>query len=197
MELTVEKDGFHGVLYRPETDVFSGKALIAFGGSDGRFPLTCMLAEIFQRAGLTTLALAYWNAPGLPEAIAALPVESVERAALWLRGQGYENLSLRGTSKGGELALLAGSLLPELISCVVAVCPWTWYVRALMHGKSSRCPAHPGAGAAVSSPMRPSSGPGGGCCGICLFAMTRKYPEQCAQSRADALQNTLAFLKEW
>lgn len=140
MEFTVERDGFHGALYRPATDRFPGKALIAFSGSDGSFPLTCKLAEIFQGAGLTTLALAYWNAQGLPKQIAALPVEAVERPALWLRSRGCEKVGLWGISKGGELALLAASLMPELISCVVAVSPMDMVCQAIDPGKKKPLP---------------------------------------------------------
>ena len=32
---TVERDGFHGFLHRPERDRFPGKALIVVGGSEG------------------------------------------------------------------------------------------------------------------------------------------------------------------
>ncbi len=140
MEFTVERDGFHGALYRPAADRFPGKALIAFSGSDGRFPLACKLAEIFRGAGLTTLALAYWNAPGLPKQIAALPVEAVERPALWLRSRGCEKVGLWGISKGGELALLAASLMPELISCVVAVSPMDMVCQAIDPGKKKPLP---------------------------------------------------------
>lgn len=72
---------------------------------------------------MTVLALAYWNEPELPECFEKVPVESVEKAALLLRAHGYEKIGLWGISMGAELALLAGSLLPGLISCVTAVCP--------------------------------------------------------------------------
>ncbi len=55
----VKKDGFHGELFRPTQDEYPGKALICFGGSDGNFDLARMLAAVFQKRGLTTLALAY------------------------------------------------------------------------------------------------------------------------------------------
>ena len=55
----VKTDGFHGELFLPVEDKYSGKALICFGGSDGKFELSRMLASVFQSHGLTTLALAY------------------------------------------------------------------------------------------------------------------------------------------
>jgi len=119
--MTMENDGFHGALFSPEADVCSEKALILFGGSDGNFRDACKLARMFCAEGITVLALAYWNAPGLPDELAAVPVESVQRAALWLRENGRNKIGLWGISMGAEYALLAGSLLPGLISCVVAV----------------------------------------------------------------------------
>ena len=122
-EFTLEKDGFIGALYQPERDEYSGKAVILFGGSDGIYNLTKMVAEQVVKRGMTVLALAYWNEPGLPDHFEKVPVDSVEQAALWLRGHGAEKVGLWGISMGAELALLAGSLMPELISCVTAVCP--------------------------------------------------------------------------
>ena len=122
-EFSLEKDGFIGALYYPVVDKYPGMAVIMFGGSDGIYPLTRLLAERYVTRGMTFLALAYWNEPGLPDGFEKVPVESVEKAALWLRGQGFEKVGLWGISMGAELALLAGSLMPELISCVTAVCP--------------------------------------------------------------------------
>ena len=38
-DFTVQKDGFHGKLYRSESAEYNGKALVMFSGSDGRFEL--------------------------------------------------------------------------------------------------------------------------------------------------------------
>lgn len=64
---------------------------------------------------MTVLALAYWNEPGLPDGFEKVPVESVEKTALWLREHSFEKVGLWGISMGAELALLAGSLMPELV----------------------------------------------------------------------------------
>lgn len=120
---SLQEDGFLGALYRPRQDEYPGKAVIQFGGSDGIYPLTQMAAEVFVQRGITVLALAYWNEPGLPDAFERVPVEPVEKAALWLLEHGYKQVGLWGISMGAELALLAGSLMPGLISSVAAVCP--------------------------------------------------------------------------
>lgn len=109
-----------------------------FGGSDGYFSLTCLIAKTFIKRGITVLAIAYWNRPGLPQVYEKVPVESVEKAARWLRGSGYGKISLWGISKGAELALIAGSLLTELISCVVAVCPINICCQGIQKGNGKK-----------------------------------------------------------
>ena len=119
----VEKDGFFGELFRPETDKYPGKALICFSGSDGGIELARTLAGAFQAQGLTTLALAYVLEEGLPKQFSAVPIDTLEAAAKRLHDMGYEKVGLWGISKGAELALVAGSLLPGLVNAVVAVSP--------------------------------------------------------------------------
>ena len=122
-DFTCEQDGFVGSLYRPERDLFPGKALICFSGSDGNFQLTRKLATVFQPEGLTVLALAYVMEEGLPNQFYHVPIDPIEIAAKRLHDMGYEKVGLWGISKGAELALTAGSLLPGLVNAVVAVAP--------------------------------------------------------------------------
>lgn len=122
-KFTLNHDGFIGNLYCPKKDAYRGKALVLFGGSDGYFSLSCLIGEKFAERGMTVLSLAYWNQPGLPDAFEKVPIEPVEKASKWLKENGYEKVGLWGISKGAELALIAGSLFTDLISCVVAVCP--------------------------------------------------------------------------
>lgn len=119
----VKTDGFHGDLLYPTQDRYPGKVLICFSGSDGRFELSRMLAEVFQAHGLTALALAYVMEEGLPTQFYRVPIDPLELAAKRLHEMGYEKVGLWGISKGAELALAAGSLLPGLINAVVAVAP--------------------------------------------------------------------------
>ena len=125
--LTVEHDGFHGFLHEPPSGSgqavrFAGKALIVLGGSEGNENIPRNLGARFACEGLTALGLCYWNAPGLPGELVEVPVESVERACRFLLGRGYGRVGVYGISKGGELALLAASLIPEL-TCAVALSP--------------------------------------------------------------------------
>jgi dienelactone hydrolase len=87
------------------------------------------------------LALAYFAEPGLPRRLREVPVETVALGASWLREEtSADRIALLGTSRGGELALLAASLEPDLAQTVIALVPssrvqfpdtrsgsaWTW-----------------------------------------------------------------------
>ncbi len=119
----VETDGFYGALLRPAEDRYPGKALICFSGSDGGIELSRMLAEVFRSHGLTTLALAYVGEEGLPDRFYRIPIDLLEAAAKRLHDMGHRKVGLWGISKGAELALTAGSLLPDLVDAVIAVAP--------------------------------------------------------------------------
>ena len=89
------------------------------------------VAAALADAGFVSLALAYFGVSGLPDRLAEIPVETVERGILWLRDHpsvGRRRVGLVGTSKGGELALLAASLFSEHLSAVVgfSASPVVW-----------------------------------------------------------------------
>ena len=117
----VKTDGFHGELFRPKEDKYPGKALICFSGSDRGCEMSKLLAGVFQSQGLTTLAIAYVMEEGLPNQFVGVPIDSLEAATKHMHDMGYEKVGLWGISKGAELALLAGSLLPGLVNAVIQV----------------------------------------------------------------------------
>lgn len=131
----VDDDGFEATLYRPEEDRYPGRVLIFVGGSDGTYDLPKIVARAYADAGMTGLALAYWNHPGLPQAISHVPLEYVGRAATRLRVLGYQRVGMWGISMGSLLALLCGAYLPELVSCVIAVSPGDVCTQAMTRGK--------------------------------------------------------------
>ena len=133
---SMEQDGFFGEYYRAGHNSFPGKCMIAFGGSVGKFLLSQMMAWEFAASGMDVLILAYHGEPGLPKLLKDQPVDVIEKAALWLKEQGYEKIGLWGVSMGGCLALLAGSLLPDLVSCVVASAPMEMVPQA----EDNKCP---------------------------------------------------------
>lgn len=94
-----------------------------------------MLARVFQRSGLTTLALAYVMEEGLPKQFFRVPIDPLETAAERLHDMGYEKVGLWGISKGAELALTAGSFLPGIINGVAAVSPMSTVCQGFTIGK--------------------------------------------------------------
>lgn len=123
MTFRVKTDGFYGELFRPNEDKYPGKALICFSGSDGGIEMTKLLAAVYQSHGLTTLALAYVGAEGLPERFVNVPIDFLEAAAKRLHDMGYEKVGVWGISKGAELSLTAASLLPGIVNAAISVAP--------------------------------------------------------------------------
>jgi dienelactone hydrolase len=123
----VREDGVIGTLVEPAGEPRG--AVLVLGGSTGGMDET--IATALADAGFVSLALAYFGVTGLPDRLAEIPVETVERGVLWLRdhpGVGKLRVGLVGSSKGGELALLAASLFSEHLSAVVgfSASPVVW-----------------------------------------------------------------------
>ena len=120
--LSMKKDGIVGKYYSPSS---SGKhaAVIVLGGSEGGLPEK--LAQTVVDAGFPTLALAYFNAEGLPQELEKIPLEYFDKAKAWLQEQQdvkSNELIVVGWSKGAELALLLASR-DQNIKHVVAIAP--------------------------------------------------------------------------
>ena len=116
----INENGFYGCLFQATQPWQDDKVLIVCGGSNGNFKLTSMLSKTLCSQGISVLALAYINVPGLPKHTIEAPVESVENAVNWLSNNGYHKIGIYGISSGGELALLSASLIPQ-ITCTVAI----------------------------------------------------------------------------
>ncbi|MFS0690167.1 acyl-CoA thioester hydrolase/BAAT C-terminal domain-containing protein [Sporosarcina sp. 179-K 8C2 HS] len=109
--------------------------IIVVGGSEGgiyEFP-----ASLLASHGFNVLALGYWGQAPLPKQLIEIPLEYIESAIHWLQSRpdvakGW--LGIHGTSKGGELALLAATHFEDIKAVVslsgspVVFCgivPWT------------------------------------------------------------------------
>lgn len=119
---TMARDGFHGYLHRPEHNEYPGKVVIVVGGSEGSGKIPLNLGHLFAEHGITALGLCFWNAPGLPDDLVEVPLEPIERAVTYLLSAGFDKVAMYGISKGGELTLLASSLI-SAITCAIAVSP--------------------------------------------------------------------------
>ena len=94
-------------------------------------------AALYASHGYAAFALGYFKAPGRPDYISNTPLEYFETALHWMRqalrpAKGF--VALSGQSRGGELALLLASLLPELVSAVIGYVPG-----AVVHSAQNAC----------------------------------------------------------
>lgn len=105
-------------------------AIVLLGGSEGGDATAGRLAPIFARHGYVALAVAYFGAGDLPTSLVDVPVEPVGTAigvAAARPDVDPAKIALFGLSKGGELALLAASLYPQVHAVIADVpSPFAW-----------------------------------------------------------------------
>ncbi|HEX2947893.1 MAG TPA: acyl-CoA thioester hydrolase/BAAT C-terminal domain-containing protein [Clostridia bacterium] len=112
-------EGFQGVFHPSKTNE---KAMIVLSGSDGGIRWANEIASVFSIHGISSLAVAYWKTKYTPKTLALIPIEIIQSALLWLKKSGYSKVGIYGYSKGAELALISGSLIPQ-IEFVIAISP--------------------------------------------------------------------------
>lgn len=99
--------------------------VIVLGGSEGGLEAARRIAQALARDGYPALAVAYFAADGLPDALDQIPLEYFKRAIDWMRAQPEvdpRRIVMAGGSKGAEAALLVASTYAE-VSAVVAGVP--------------------------------------------------------------------------
>ena len=117
--------GLVGMAYFP-ADAGRNPAMIVLPGSGGGVPGPGSHVGGLASKGYVVLALAYFNAEGLPPLLQNVPLEYFATAVDWLRSQPSvepTRIGVLGTSRGGELALLLGATYPLLFRVVVANVP--------------------------------------------------------------------------
>ena len=121
----VRERGLVGTAYYP-ADPGRHPAMIVLPGSQGGIPAPVAHAGGLASRGYTVLALAYFNAEGLPPLLQNVPLEYFATAVDWLKAQPAVDparIGVLGTSRGGELALLLGATYPSLFRVVIANVP--------------------------------------------------------------------------
>jgi hypothetical protein len=111
--------GMVGAYYPPPAG--KGEVVLVLGGSEGGLRGAQPLARRLSEHGFGTLAIAYFDAPGLPAALKDIPLETFEAGVDWLRAQpgvGPRPIAVLGGSKGGEAALLLASRDPRICAAV-------------------------------------------------------------------------------
>jgi hypothetical protein len=109
-----------GVFIRPKEITEPTPAVIVLGGSEGGYS-EAWAAVIASRTRMPTLALAYFGRDGLPSTLESIPLETVEKAIDWLGQQpsvASDRIGVVGASRGGELAMLAASVFPQIRAVV-------------------------------------------------------------------------------
>lgn len=87
-DLRMPTDGLYGELCRPVHQTGNRPALVVFGGSEGGLgPWVIRQASLLAARGYPTLALAYFDEPGLPATLLKVPLEYFAKALTVLRAQ--------------------------------------------------------------------------------------------------------------
>ncbi len=97
--------------------------VIVLSGTGGGFDLD--KAALLARHGFATLALAYFGVPPLPTWLHRIPLDYFEAAFAWLAAQpeiDSQRIGVLAVSRGAELALLLGSMVPQ-VRAIVAYAP--------------------------------------------------------------------------
>lgn len=104
-------------------------AILLLGGSEGG-DMMKNVAPRFAQNGYVAVSVVYFGAPGLPQQLMDIPVETVGKAldaVTHLSNVDPQRIALMGVSKGGELALLAASTYPQFHAVVADVpSPFAW-----------------------------------------------------------------------
>lgn len=109
----------------------SGKhpAILLLGGSEGGQVMKRFVVR-FTQYGYVAASVAYFKAPGLPQSLEDVPVEPIGKALDEISKRpdvDPNRIAIMGGSKGGELALLAASLYPQIHAVVANVpSPFAW-----------------------------------------------------------------------
>ncbi len=121
--ITIKENGLNGTLFLPPSEK-PLPVIIVLSGSGGG--IMKEKSQLLASHGFAVFALGYFGMEGLPETLQNIPLEYFEKAFQWIKSQPYldgSNIGIMGGSRGGELALILGSLFPESVQAIVSVVP--------------------------------------------------------------------------
>jgi len=119
---TLAADGFVGSYFTPAHRRPGGPAMVVWGGSEGGDGAVLGDAALLASHGIPTLALAYFDEPGLPCSLSNIPIEYFVKAIRWLQRQpGIDpgRVWAWGTSRGSEALGLIASNFPQLLHGII------------------------------------------------------------------------------
>lgn len=120
----IRDDGLVG-LYFHDPQAEPRPAILVLGGSEGGIGSCSQFAALFASHGYPALALAYFQCDDLPDDLSRIHLEYIQQAISWLKRQRHvqsESIAVFGRSKGAEMALVIGSIDPE-VRAVIASSP--------------------------------------------------------------------------
>lgn len=101
-------------------------AVLVLGGSEGGMgKAPNRMARSLNEQGYAVLQLSYFRAPGQPEDLASIPMETFFSGLDWLKkqpGVDANRIAMLGASKGAEAVLLTATMRPD-VKAVVAGMP--------------------------------------------------------------------------
>jgi nucleolar protein 56 len=133
--LRIDRDGIVGWVFEPP-GTGRAPAVVHLHGASGR-PLRWAGRLLASRGYLTATPRYFGDEPSLPDALREVPVEYVTRTVAWLRRHERADggpVGLVGYSRGGTLALLAGSR-SDAVGAVVGWVPSTVAYEGLDPGR--------------------------------------------------------------
>jgi len=124
-DVALDQAGFVGQVWQPAAGTAKKPAVLVIGGSEGGLRGQ-RVGALLASHGYPTLAIGYFNLPGLPPALSNIPLEYFAHALTWFGQQpnvDSHRIYVEGTSRGSEAALLLGVHFPELVAGVIASVP--------------------------------------------------------------------------
>lgn len=129
--ISINENGLVGCLFLPPSEE-PLPVVITFTGSNGG--LSENKSKLLASHGFAVFALGYFGVDGLPNQLEKIPMEYFERAFEWLKSRSDVDgtrIGLYGTSRGGELVLILGSLFPNSMKAIVSAVPSSVYYAAV------------------------------------------------------------------
>ena len=118
---SIQANGFQASYFVKENIEAKATVLLIGGGSWGDY-----WGQEFAKQGNVGLSIPYTGRAGLPKLPEAIDLAYFEQAITWLRNQPEvdpQKIVVMGASRNAELALVLGTMYPEMISGVIAYAP--------------------------------------------------------------------------
>jgi len=121
---TLARQGFVGDYFTPRRRLRGDPAVVIWGGSEGGDASVIPDAQLLASNGIPSLAIAYFDAPGLPCSLSNIPIEYFVKAIRWLKQQPSIDpgkIWAWSVSRGSEALGLVAAHWPDLVHGLIDV----------------------------------------------------------------------------